>query len=45
MGARPADIPVRVSTRFRTAVNLKAAREIGVTIPEAVRLRADTVIQ
>lgn len=44
-GARPADIPVRVSTRFRTAVNLKAAREIGVTIPEAVRLRADTVIE
>jgi putative ABC transport system substrate-binding protein len=44
-GARPTDIPVRVSTRFRTAVNLKAAREMGVAIPEGVRLRADTVIQ
>jgi putative ABC transport system substrate-binding protein len=44
-GTSPRNLPVETISRVGLAVNLKTAREIGVTIPQAVRLRADKVIE
>ena len=44
-GERPATIPVEQPARFELAVNLKAARELTIAIPQSVLLRADRVIQ
>jgi putative tryptophan/tyrosine transport system substrate-binding protein len=44
-GTSPQKLPVESLGRVGLAVNLKTARELGVTIPQAVRLRADEVIQ
>ena len=44
-GASPRNLPVESISRVGLAVNLKTARELGLTIPQAVRLRADKVIQ
>ena len=44
-GATPQNLPVERFSRLGLAVNLKTAREIGLTIPQAVLLRADEVIQ
>lgn len=43
-GAKPSEVPVEQPSRFELAVNLKAARELGLTIPQALLLRADQVI-
>jgi len=44
-GAKPSDLPVEVITRHELIINLKTAREIGVTIPPEVLKRADQIIQ
>jgi putative tryptophan/tyrosine transport system substrate-binding protein len=44
-GARPADLPVRQPTRFDFVVNLKAARQIGFSVPQSVLLQATELIE
>jgi putative tryptophan/tyrosine transport system substrate-binding protein len=44
-GAKPAELPVELPTKFELVINLKAAKDLRLTIPQSIVARADDLIQ
>jgi putative ABC transport system substrate-binding protein len=44
-GTKPADLPIERPARFDLVVNLKTAKALGISIPETILVRADTVLE
>lgn len=44
-GDKPADLPFEMAASFKLVLDLRAARELGIAVPQAVRIRADEVIE
>jgi putative ABC transport system substrate-binding protein len=44
-GAKPAELPVQTPTKYETALNLKTAKDLGLTVPTGLLVAADEVIE